>query len=89
VGRWVDIEADDILEFLSKPRIVRQLKRADAMQSDWCASRIRCTERRLTPVAFASMRPVQWVVAPGDVIGGKFSQFFETLAEKSGESAGF
>ena len=28
--------------------------------ASWWASRIRCTERRLTPVAFASIRPVQW-----------------------------
>ena len=30
-----------------------------------CASRMRCTERRLTPAAFASIRPVQWVASPG------------------------
>lgn len=33
--------------------------------ASWWASRIRCTERRLTPAAFASIRPVQWVASPG------------------------
>jgi len=33
--------------------------------ASWWASRIRCTDRKLTPVAFASIRPVQWVVSPG------------------------
>src|SRR5665647_3506544 len=32
--------------------------------SRW-ASRMRCTERRLTPTALASSRPVQWVASPG------------------------
>src|SRR6185436_5898741 len=26
---------------------------------------MRCTERRLTPATFASIRPVQWVASPG------------------------
>src|SRR4249919_1509624 len=29
------------------------------------ASRMGCNERRLTPAAFASIRPVQWVASPG------------------------
>src|SRR5215471_21433911 len=33
--------------------------------ASWWASRIRCTDRKLTPAAFASIRPVQWVVSPG------------------------
>ena len=39
--------------------------------ASWWASRIRCTERRLTPAAFASIRPVQCVVSPG---GGTFAR---------------
>ena len=33
--------------------------------ASWWASRMRCTERRLTPAALASIRPVQWVASPG------------------------
>jgi hypothetical protein len=28
---------------------------------------MRCTDRKLTPAAFASIRPVQWVASPGGV----------------------
>src|SRR6266487_3401516 len=33
--------------------------------ASWWASRMRCTDRKLTPAAFASIRPVQWVASPG------------------------
>src|SRR6266487_1838121 len=51
--------------------------------ASWWASRIRCTERRLTPAAFASIRPVQWVASPG---GGPSvsSTTLSTLAVGSG-----
>src|SRR6266480_4897648 len=28
---------------------------------------MRCTDRKLTPAAFASIRPVQWVASPGGI----------------------
>src|SRR6516225_4126363 len=33
--------------------------------ASWWASRMRCTDRKLTPAAFARIRPVQWVASPG------------------------
>jgi hypothetical protein len=33
--------------------------------ASWWASRMRWTDRKLTPAAFASARPVQWVASPG------------------------
>src|SRR6266496_2959569 len=33
--------------------------------ASWWASRKRCTDRKLTPAAFASVRPVQCVASPG------------------------
>jgi hypothetical protein len=63
MGMRIDVEADDVFEFLGELRVVRQLERADAVRRELVASRIRCTERRLTAVA--SIRPVQWVASPG------------------------
>lgn len=66
MGGRIDIEADDVLEFLGELRVVRQLERTDAMRRELVGFEdLRCTERRLTPAAFASIRPVQWVVSPG------------------------
>ena len=59
MGGRIDIEADDVFEFLGELRVVRQLERADAMRRELVGFEIRCTERRLTPAAFASIRPVQ------------------------------
>ena len=39
--------------------------------ASWWASRMRCTERKLTPAAFASIRPVQWVASPGGADSAK------------------
>jgi hypothetical protein len=32
MGGWIDVEADDVFEFLGELRVVRQLERADAMR---------------------------------------------------------
>src|SRR5206468_6757565 len=67
MGGRLDVEADDILELLGELRVVRQFEHSDAVRREWWASRMRCTERKLTPAAFASIRPVQWVASP---VGG-------------------
>jgi hypothetical protein len=34
MGGWIDVEADDVFEFLGELRVVRQLERADAMRRE-------------------------------------------------------
>src|SRR6266542_6215901 len=65
MGGRVDVEADDVPELRGELRVVRQLERPDACGASWWASRMRCTDRKLTPAAFASIRPVQCVASPG------------------------
>src|SRR4029453_15154287 len=52
--------------------------------ASWWAARMRCTDRKLTPAAFASIRPVQWVASPG---GGP-SAWSTTRRTVSGGSGG-
>src|SRR6266550_7397502 len=65
VGGRIDIETDDVPELLDKLRALRQLERPDTVRRELVSSRMRCTERRLTPATLASSRPVQWVLSPG------------------------
>ncbi len=65
MGRRIDVEAGDVFELVGKLRVGRQLNMRMRCGASWWASRIRCTERRLTPAAFANIRPVQWVSSPG------------------------
>src|SRR6266571_6127972 len=51
VGGRVDVEADDVPELRGELRVVRQLERPDACGASWWASRMRCTDRKLTPAA--------------------------------------
>src|SRR3954469_14798412 len=53
------------LSFAANFGSVDSLKVRTRCGASLCASRMRCTERRLTPAAFASIRPVQWVASPG------------------------
>src|ERR1700737_1461618 len=64
-GARIDVDADDVFEFLGELRVVRQLERADAMRRKLVGLEDTLHERRLTPAAFASIRPVQWVASPG------------------------
>ena len=59
MGGRIDIEADDVFEFLGELRVVDSLNVRMRCGASWWASRIRSTERKLTPAAFASIRPVQ------------------------------
>jgi hypothetical protein len=65
VGRRVDIKADHVSELLGELRVVRQLERPDAVRRELVGLEDACTDRKLTPAAFASIRPVQWVASPG------------------------
>ena len=65
MGGRINVKADDVLELLSDFGSVDSLNVRMRCGASWWASRIRCTERRLTPAAFASIRPVQWVASPG------------------------
>jgi hypothetical protein len=65
VGRRVDIKADHVSELLGELRVVRQLELRMRCGASWWASRMHCTDRKLTPAAFASILPVQWVASPG------------------------
>ena len=58
------MRAGIVVKLLGELRVRRQLERTHAIGASWCASRIRCTDRRLTPAAFASFRPVRWVSSP-------------------------
>src|SRR6476660_4833019 len=51
------------LSFAANFGSVDSLKVRTRCGASRCASRMRCTERRLTPAAFASIRPVQWVAS--------------------------
>jgi hypothetical protein len=66
------------------PLIARQFERPDAMGGEWWASRIRWTDRKLMPSAFARIRPVQWVAASG---GGPSARS-TTCCTASGGSGG-
>src|SRR3954464_7488006 len=53
------------LSFAANFGSVDSLKVRTRCGASRCASRMRCTERRLPPAALASIRPVQWVASPG------------------------
>ena len=59
MGGRIDIEADDVFEFLGDFGSFDSLNVRMRCGASWWASRIRCTERRLTPAAFASIRLFQ------------------------------
>src|SRR5437870_4049220 len=65
MGGRIDIEADDVLEFLGELRVVRQLERTDAMRRELVGFEDTLYRTQAHPAAFASIRPVQWVVSPG------------------------
>jgi hypothetical protein len=52
------------LSFATNFGSVDSLKVRTRCGASRCASRMLCTERRLTPAAFASIRPVQWLHRP-------------------------
>src|SRR5262245_40774732 len=61
MGGRIDIEADDVFEFICKYSLKVRMR----CGASWLASRMRCTDRRLTPAAFANIRPVQCVTSAG------------------------
>src|SRR5713101_1426140 len=65
VGGRIDVEATMSLSFSANFGSFDSLNVRMRCGASWWASRIRCTERKLTPAAFASIRPVQWVASPG------------------------
>src|SRR5260221_9398543 len=65
MGGRIDVEADNVFELLGELRIVRQFKRPDAMRGELVGRKDALHHRKLTPAAFASIRPVQWVASPG------------------------
>src|SRR6266487_4006107 len=52
--------------------------------ASWWASRMRCTDRKLTPAAFASIRPVQCVASPG---GGPVTRPMTSCTVSAGSGA--
>ena len=65
MGGRIDIEPTTSLSFSANFGSFDSLNVRMRCGASWWASRIRCIERRLTPAAFASIRPVQWLVSPG------------------------
>ena len=64
MGRWIDVEADDVAQLVDELGVVGQLE----LRMRWGAGRgtpDRCTEPTLTPAASAIAPPVQCVVSPG------------------------
>src|SRR5262245_44399432 len=52
--------------------------------ASWWASRMRCTDRKLTPATFASIRPVQCVASPG---GGPVTRSMTSCTVSAGSGA--
>jgi hypothetical protein len=65
MGGRIDIEADNVLEFSANFGSFDSLNVRTRWGASWWAARMRCTERKLTPAAFASIRPLQWVASAG------------------------
>ena len=61
----IDIEPDDVAQFVDEARIVGQLELAHPVRFRPWARQMRSTELTLSPAAFAIEAPVQWVVSPG------------------------
>jgi Queuosine biosynthesis protein QueC len=61
----LDIEPDDVAQFVDEARVVGQLELAHPMRLQTMARQMRWTELTLSPAAFAIRTPVQWVVSPG------------------------
>jgi hypothetical protein len=59
----IDIEPDDVAQFVDEARIVGQLELAHPVRLQTVG--MRWTELKLSPTAFAIRAPVQWVVSPG------------------------
>ena len=64
MGRWIDIQADDIGELLGEGRVVRLKFRQRCGLRPW-AFQIACTVDAATPAALAIARSVQWVASCG------------------------
>src|SRR6266566_4902653 len=65
VGGRIDVEATMSLSFAANFGSFDSLNVRTRCGASWWASRMRCTDRKLTPAAFASIRPVQCVASPG------------------------
>jgi hypothetical protein len=61
----IDIKPDDIVEFIGKRRIIRQLELPEAVRCRPCAFQMRRTALALILLAAAIMSAVQCVVSPG------------------------
>ncbi len=64
-GGRVHVEPDDILDLFGEVRVGRPLEVRKRCGWRRCFSHSRCTARSEMPAAFAMVRPVQWVAAPG------------------------
>jgi hypothetical protein len=67
VSRGLDAYMATWKIFFPGPGSVDSLNMRMRWGASWWASRIRCTERRLTPAAFARIRTVQWVASPAAI----------------------
>jgi hypothetical protein len=65
MGGRIDVEADDVFELFGELRVVRQFERSDAVRHELVGLEDALSECKLTPAAFASVRPVQWFASPG------------------------
>ena len=63
--RWVKIQADDVADLLDEQRITRQLETSIRCGCNAKAFQMRLTMFRLTPLAAASERTLQWVASRG------------------------
>ena len=84
MGGRIDVEADDVFELLSELRVRRQLERAHAMRRELVGLEDTLHDRRLTPAAFASIRPVQSVSSPGGGPSARSTTFCTVSADSGG-----
>jgi hypothetical protein len=67
MGGWIDIEPDDVTQFVNELRIVAELELLHPMRLKAVSAPDALDELALMPTAFAIKLAVQWVVSAGGV----------------------